>query len=66
MLFALRVPAGNERGPAYMDQVLAALHRGNPEARSFFLEIGLYRGSTTLFIDARFLMPIPKPGGHVD
>src|SRR5207249_2193737 len=24
-------PAGNDRGPLYMDQVLAALHQGNPE-----------------------------------
>ena len=30
MLFALSVPADNDRGPQYMDQVLAALHQGNP------------------------------------
>lgn len=30
VLVSLRVPAENDRGPLYMDQVLAALHHGNP------------------------------------
>ena len=30
MLRSLSVPAGNERGPLFMDQVLAAVHQGNP------------------------------------
>ncbi len=50
MRLALRVPAGNERGPAYMDQVLAALHQGNLDGQPLSLEIGLHQGSTTLFI----------------
>ncbi len=30
MLFSVSVPAGNLRGPQYMEQVLAAIHQANP------------------------------------
>lgn len=49
MLLALNVPAGNERGPIYMDQALAAIHQGNTARLPIALEYGIYRGSVTLF-----------------
>jgi hypothetical protein len=37
--FVLRVPAGNDRGPQYMDQVLAAVHQANPRRLPIHLEV---------------------------
>ena len=39
MHIALSVPAGNERGPQYMDQMLAALHQANPDRLGVMLAL---------------------------
>lgn len=49
VLIALRVPGGNDRGPLYTDQALAAIHQGNPDRRALSLEFGSYDGSVSLF-----------------
>src|SRR5436190_2148714 len=48
VLLALSVPAGNERGPLYMDQALAALHRANPRRRPLTFLLAPYGGSVRL------------------
>lgn len=48
MLRALSVPAGNDRGPLYMDQVLAALHQGNPRRLPVTLAVTRHAGEVTL------------------
>lgn len=50
MLFALRVPASNDRGPAYMEQALAAVHQSNPARHAIVLEFGQDQGSVALFL----------------
>ena len=48
MRFAVTVPPGNERGPQYADQALAAIHQGNPGRLPFVLEICRNAGFVTL------------------
>src|SRR5438093_916240 len=48
---SLSVPAGNERGPLFMDQVLAAVHQGNPRKLPVTLLILCYAGEVTLVVD---------------
>ena len=48
MLRALSVPASNERGPLYMDQVLAAVHQGNSRRLPITLAMMRYAGEVTL------------------
>ncbi|MBI2805222.1 MAG: DUF87 domain-containing protein [Planctomycetes bacterium] len=50
MLLAVRTSSTNERGPIYMEQVLAAVHEANPQQISLSLEIGEYEGAVTLFV----------------
>ena len=49
--WALTVPSGNERGPQYADQALAAIHQGNPDRLPFVLEICRVAGELTLACD---------------
>lgn len=49
VLLALRVPAGNDRGPQYMDQALAAIHQGNPHRHPLTLVLGRHGESVTVF-----------------
>lgn len=44
----LRVPAGNDRGPQYMDQVLAAIHQANPRRLPIHLDVCRIDGQVTL------------------
>src|SRR5437879_1251876 len=48
VLRALSVPAGNDRGPLYMDQALAALHAGMPPGAVLTLGIVRHAGEVTL------------------
>ncbi len=48
VLVSLRVPAENIRGPLYMDQVLAALHHGNPRRLPVTLAFARVAGEVTL------------------
>src|SRR5205085_7799590 len=48
VLRSLSVPAGNDRGPLYMDQVLAALHQGNPWRVPVTLAVSRHAGEVTL------------------
>ena len=48
VLRAISVPAGNERGPLFMDQVLAAIHQGNSQRLSVTLAVTRYLGEVTL------------------
>lgn len=48
MHIALSVPAGNERGPQYMDQALAALHQANSRRLPVTLELRRQDGEVTL------------------
>src|SRR5262245_23131638 len=48
VLRALSVPAGNERGPLYMDQVLAPLHQGNLRSLPVTLAVIRHMGQVTL------------------
>ncbi|MFO0967866.1 MAG: hypothetical protein U0793_20070 [Gemmataceae bacterium] len=48
MLRAVSVPAENERGPLYMDQVLAAAHQGNPGRYAVTLAMLTHAGAATL------------------
>lgn len=48
VLSALSVPAGNIRGPQYMDQALAALHQGNRQRSSLTLCILQHNDAVTL------------------
>ena len=48
VLRALSVPAGNVRGPLYMDQVLAALHQGNAHRVPVTLAVIRHAGEVTL------------------
>src|SRR5207249_3820520 len=49
MLLALSVPPGNERGPLYMEQALAALHQANPGQLPLSLELARPGPSVILF-----------------
>src|SRR4051812_33031726 len=49
---SLSVPATNDRGPLYMDQVLAVIHQGNPHRLPFSLELG--RDGDLLRLPVRF------------
>ena len=51
MLRALSVPAGNERGPLFMNQVLAAIHQGNPGTLPVTLAILRHQGEATLALE---------------
>lgn len=51
MLRALSVPAGNDRGPLFMDQVLAAVHQGNPRKLPVTLLVLRHAGEVTLALD---------------
>jgi hypothetical protein len=51
MLRALSVPADNERGPLFMDQVLAAVHQGNSRKLPITLLILRHAGEVTLALD---------------
>ena len=48
MLRALSVPAGNERGPLFMDQVLAAIHQGDARRIPITLAVIRQAGEVTL------------------
>src|ERR1700730_1655172 len=48
MRLVLRVPAGNERGPQYMEQVLAAIHQANAGRLPIDLEFRRHAGNVTL------------------
>ena len=50
MLLALRVPAGNDRGPLYAEQALAALHQGNPQRLPVTLVLTRHQGQAGLFL----------------
>lgn len=52
ILVALSVPAGNDRGPLYTEQLLAAVHQGNPRRIPIHLEIG--RHGDRVVIGCRF------------
>src|SRR4051812_10341900 len=49
MVLALSVPAGNERGPLYMDQALAAIHQGNPHRLPLSVELARHGDTVALF-----------------
>jgi len=51
VLRALSVPAGNDRGPLFMDQVLAAIHQGNPRKLPVTLIILRHMGEVALAVD---------------
>ena len=51
MLRALSMPAANERGPLFMDQVLAAVHQGNPRKAPITLLILRHAGEVTLALE---------------
>lgn len=51
VLRALSVPAGNERGPLFVDQVLAAVHQANPGKLPVTLAILRHAGEVTLALD---------------
>lgn len=48
MLLALRVPADNNRGPLFVEQVLAAIHQGNPNRLPVTLGLACVAGSPSL------------------
>ena len=48
VLRALSVPAGNERGPQYMDQALTAFHQANNRRLEIKLELRRHAGEVTL------------------
>jgi hypothetical protein len=48
VLVSLRVPAENDRGPLYMDQVLAALHHAIPRRLPVTLAFARVAGEVTL------------------
>lgn len=52
MRFAVRVPAGNDRGPQYMDQALAAIHQANHARLPLRLEYRQQDGRANLIFDA--------------
>ena len=49
MLFALSVPADNDRGPQYMEQALAAIHQANPDRLPVEFSFGLLQRTVVLF-----------------
>ena len=51
MLRALSVPAGNERGPLFLEQALAALHQANPRRLAIRLLALRHQGEVTLALD---------------
>ena len=53
MLFALKAPADNERGPRFMQEALAAIHQANHERRPITLEYGYHDGCVGLYVRAR-------------
>jgi hypothetical protein len=48
---SLRVPAGNERGPLYMDEALAVIHQANPHRLPVTFEIGRDKDALSLSFD---------------
>jgi hypothetical protein len=48
VLRSISVPAGNERGPLFMDQVLAAIHQGNVGRLPVTLAVARHLGEVTL------------------
>jgi hypothetical protein len=55
---SLSVPAGNDRGPLYMDETLAVIHQANPHRLPVTFEIGRDKDSLSLSLD---LPPELKP-----
>ena len=53
MLFALKAPADNERGPRFMQEALAAIHQANRERRPITLEYGYHDGCVGLYVRAQ-------------
>ncbi len=49
MFIDLSVPADSERGPQYMEQVLAAIHQANPERLPMTLGFGCRGNSIAIF-----------------
>src|SRR5439155_1611648 len=49
---SLRVPAGNERGPQYMDLALSAVHQANHSRLPVTLELRRCEGQVTLACSA--------------
>jgi TraM recognition site of TraD and TraG/Helicase HerA, central domain len=49
MLWAVTAPPHHERGPLYMEQLLAAIHQGNPARLPIRLVLGEHDGSVALF-----------------
>lgn len=49
MLLALKVPAGNERGPRYMQEALAAIHQAGDRWLRLTLELGCHDGNVGLY-----------------
>ena len=49
VLLALSVPAGNLRGPQYMEQALAAIHQANPTRLPLTLMFAAYAKTVRLF-----------------
>lgn len=47
----VRIPAENERGPAFQEQALAALHAANPRRLSIGLALRRANGKTSLLVD---------------
>ena len=56
MRVSLSVPAGNERGPLYMDQAFAVIHQANPHRLPLSLELGRDRETLS------FSRPLPSRG----
>lgn len=52
MLFALSTPAGNDRGPLYMEQALATIHQTNPGRVPLSLCFGRHEGRVSLLFRA--------------
>ena len=50
MLVAIRTPADNERGPRYMEKVLAAIHQTGAGREPIQLEYGHHGGEVGLFL----------------
>ena len=49
MLIALSVPADNDRGPQYMEQVLAAIHQANPDRLPIEFCFGVHEKTVLLY-----------------
>ena len=58
MLRALSVPAGNERGPIFVEQVFSALHQAKPEGDPVRLVILPSDGEVTLAAGDTMTVPV--------